>query len=107
MKPAVFHILLALVEADSYGYAIMQAVRDQSRGSVPLRTGSFYRHLAKLIENDLVAEVDPPRSSDPRRSAYYRLTPRGRRALTAEQRRLNDLLSAIEGLPAAARKGNA
>jgi DNA-binding PadR family transcriptional regulator len=107
MKPAVFHILLALADADNYGYAIMQAVRDQSRGSVPLRTGSFYRHLAKLIEADLVSEVAAPRSSDPRRSSYYRLTPRGRRALTAEHRRLSDLLSATEGLPAPARKGNA
>jgi DNA-binding PadR family transcriptional regulator len=107
MKPAVFHILLALAGADSYGYAIMQAVRDQSGGSVPLRTGSFYRHLAKLIEDDLVSEVPPPRSSDPRRRSYYRLTPRGRRALAAEQRRLSDLLSAIEGLPVPARKGNA
>jgi DNA-binding PadR family transcriptional regulator len=106
IKPAVFHILLALAGADSYGYAIMQAVREQSGGRVPLRTGSFYRHIATLIDEGLVSEAAAPRSSDPRRTAYYRLTPRGRRALAAEQRRLTDLLSTIAGL-APVRKGNA
>lgn len=107
MKPAVFHILLALAGAESYGYAIMQAVREQSGGRVPLRTGSFYRHLAKLMDEGLVSEATAPRSSDPRRSSYYKLTPRGRRALAAEQRRLSDLLSVMERLAPAGRKGNA
>ena len=107
LKPAVFHILLALAGADNYGYAIMQAVREQSRGIVPLQTGSFYRHLARLIDEGLVSAAAAPRASDPRRSSYYRLTPRGRRALSAEQRRLSDLLSTLEGLAPVTRKGNA
>jgi DNA-binding PadR family transcriptional regulator len=107
MKPAIFYILLTLAGADSYGYAIMQAVREQSNGRVPLRTGSFYRHIARLIDDGLVSEAPAPRISDPRRSSYYRLTPRGRRALASEQRRLAELLSAMEALSPAARKGNA
>lgn len=107
MKPAIFYILLTLAGADNYGYAIMQAVREQSGGRVPLRTGSFYRHIARLIDEGLVSETPPPRTSDPRRSSYYRLTPRGRRALAAEQRRLTELLSAVEALAPAPRKGNA
>jgi DNA-binding PadR family transcriptional regulator len=107
MKPAIFYILLTLAGADNYGYAIMQAVREQSNGRVPLRTGSFYRHIARLIDEGLVSEAPPPRTSDPRRSSYYRLTPRGRRALASEQRRLAELLSAVEALAPAARKGNA
>ena len=107
MKPAIFYILLTLAGADNYGYAIMQAVREQSGGRVPLRTGSFYRHIARLIDEGLVSETPAPRTSDPRRSSYYRLTPRGRRALAAEQRRLGELLSAIEALAPADRKGNA
>ena len=51
LKPAVFYILLALADHDRHGYAVMQAVRERSHGLVPLRTGSFYRHLSKLIEN--------------------------------------------------------
>ena len=54
LKPAVFYILLALAERDSHGYAVMQAVRERSAGQVPLGTGSFYRHLAQLIDDGLV-----------------------------------------------------
>jgi DNA-binding PadR family transcriptional regulator len=107
LKPAAFHVLLALAAGDSYGYAIMQAVRDQSGGRVPLQTGSFYRHLGKLIDAGLVVETASPRTADPRRSTYYRLTPRGRRVLAAEQKRLTDLLAVAEGLRSASRKGDA
>ena len=105
LKPAAFHILLALAGGDSYGYAIMQMVREQSAGRVPLQTGSFYRHLAKLIDAGLVIETASPRAADPRRSTYYRLTPRGRRALTAEQKRLSDLVAVADHLQRAPRKG--
>ena len=66
LKPAVFHILLALADRESHGYAIMQAVREQSGGHVPLRTGSFYRHLSKLIRDGLVVEsADRPEARRP------------------------------------------
>ena len=94
LKPAVFHILRALAGADSYGYAIMQAVRAQSGGRVPLQTGSFYRHLSKLLDEGLVVETPAPRSvTDPRRGTYYRLTARGRDVLKAETDRLADLVA--------------
>ena len=101
MKPAVFHILLALADRDSHGYAVMQAVREQSGGRVPLQTGSFYRHLSKLLDGGLVAEAARKRAGDdPRRGAYYRLTPVGQKALAAEKQRLTDLVTAIGGLKA-------
>jgi DNA-binding PadR family transcriptional regulator len=95
LKPAVLHILLALADGDRHGYAIMQAVREQSRGGVPLRTGSFYRHLSQLLDAGWVGEVKAPAGDDPRRGAYYRLTPRGRTALQAERARLIALLDAF------------
>jgi DNA-binding PadR family transcriptional regulator len=108
LKPAVFYILLALAERDSHGYAVMQAVRERSAGQVPLRTGSFYRHLAQLIDAGLVAETSGrPADHDPRRSAYYRITPRGQRVLAAERRRLAELIAAIDGLRQAPRRGPA
>ena len=106
LAPAVFHILLALAAGDSHGYAIMQAVREQSRGRVPLRTGSFYRHLARLLDDGLVAEAPRrPAGDDPRRGTYYRLTPRGRQALAAEQQRLLELVATMKRLAPASRKG--
>ena len=108
LKPAVFHILLALAERESHGYAVMQAVRERSNGAVALRTGSFYRHLSRLIEVGLVAEAgERPADDDPRRGAYYRLTTRGQRALADERRRLASLVAAIDNLRPASRRGSA
>jgi DNA-binding PadR family transcriptional regulator len=99
LKPAVFHILLALADRESHGYAIMQAVREQSGGHVPLRTGSFYRHLSTLIRDGLVAESsDRPKNDDPRRGAYYRLTAQGRNALAHERARLSRLVAALDAV---------
>lgn len=102
LKPAELHILLALADDDSYGYAIMQSVREQSEGRVPLQTGSLYRYLGRLIEGGLVDEAPQPDDvDDPRRGTYYRLTSRGRQRLEAERRYLSDVVAALEGLPAA------
>ena len=97
LKPAALHILRALADGDSHGYAIMVAVREQSAGQVPLQTGSFYRHLSRLIADGLVDEAPRRRNSDddPRRGTYYRLTPRGRQRLASERRRLAGLVAAL------------
>jgi PadR family transcriptional regulator PadR len=99
LKTAVFHILLALAERDNYGYAVMQAVRRASDGHVALSPGSFYRHLAQLMNDGLVVESAPRRAGDdPRRGSYYRLTPRGHGVLADERRRLAAHIAAIDGL---------
>ena len=106
LKPAAFHILLALADRESHGYAIMQAVRDQSSGHVPLRTGSFYRHLSALVRDGLVVESpDRPKDDDPRRGAYYRLTARGHDALSAERVRLTRLVAALDAVRPQPRRG--
>ena len=99
LKPAALHILLALAERDLHGYAVMQAVRQNSGGRVPLQTGSFYRHLSKLIDEGLVLEAPGPKTEDdPRRGTYYRLTSRGRQVLAAEQTRLSSLVAHMKKL---------
>jgi DNA-binding PadR family transcriptional regulator len=108
LKPAVFHILLALAGQDRHGYGVMQAVREQSAGRVPLRTGSFYRHLSHLIDAGLVTDAPGRRpDDDPRRGSYYRITARGRRVLAAERQRLAELVAAADALRPASRKGGA
>jgi DNA-binding PadR family transcriptional regulator len=107
LKPAVFHVLLALAEGATHGYGAMQAVRDQSGGRVSIGTASFYRHLARLIDDGLVVEAaERPADDDPRRGAYYRLTARGLRVLAAERTRLAALVAAIDALTPA-RRGRA
>jgi DNA-binding PadR family transcriptional regulator len=108
LKPAVFHILLALADAPRHGYAAMQAVRERSGGSIRLSTGSFYRHLSKLLDEGLVEEAPGrPAEDDPRRGAYYRVTTRGRHGLARERDRLASLVAALDALRPAPRRGRA
>lgn len=108
LKPIPLHILLALAERESHGYAIMQAIREQSGNQVSVQTASFYRHLAGLIDEGFVAEAAARREGDdPRRGAYYRLTPRGRQLLAAEKQRLMDLVAQMKKIPLSPRKAGA
>lgn len=105
LKPAVFHILLALAGSESHGYAIMQSVREQSDGRVPLQTGSFYRHLSKLIDQGLVEEApEPSQVEDARRGTHYRLTASGREVLEQESRHLANLVVRLRELRLAPRE---
>jgi DNA-binding PadR family transcriptional regulator len=107
LKPIPLHILLALAERDSHGYAIMQAIREQSGGQVPVQTASFYRHLAVLLDEGLVAEAVGRRErDDPRRGAYYRITPQGRQALAAEKQRLLELVAQMRKIRLSPRKAD-
>lgn len=99
LKPVVFHVMLALAENDLHGYGVIQEVRARSSGRIDLQTGPFYRHLRKLMDDRLVTEAPSrPRGDDPRRGAYYRLSPLGREVLAAEANRLAILVAATEAL---------
>jgi DNA-binding PadR family transcriptional regulator len=107
LKPAIFHILLALAETSTHGYAVMQAVREQSAGAVRISTGSFYRHLGTLMRDGLVEEAAGPTLDDPRRGVYYRITPRGRAVLARERERLAALVAAVDALRSAPKRSRA
>ncbi len=97
LKPAIFHILLALAHRSRHGYAVMQSVREQSGGRVPLQTGSFYRHLTKLIDQGLVEESpNAPSDESSRRGSHYCLTPEGRKALARECDYLANLVEHLQ-----------
>ena len=107
LKPIPLQILLALADGDSHGYAVMQAIRAQTNGKVAVQTGSFYRHLGKLIDQGWVAEARGKRDGDdPRRGTYYRLTPRGRQVLADEKRRLTDLVAQMKKVRLSPRKAS-
>lgn len=94
-----FHVLLALAGGPLYGYAIRDAVADESRGTVDPRAGTLYRVLARLLTSGLVTEArpdhpPPPHPGHARR--YYRLTAAGKRALAAEARRLQGTTALVE-----------
>jgi DNA-binding PadR family transcriptional regulator len=84
------HILLALGDEAKHGYAIMQSIATQSEGRIRLLPGTLYSTIKKMLNDDLLEEVDPPRNadSDDERRRYYRVTRRGRAAAEAETRRM-------------------
>ena len=108
LKPVPLHILLALADGDRHGYAVMQAIRARTNGTVDVQTASFYRNLRKLIDEGWVAEAPGRREGDdPRRGTYYRLTPRGWQVLAEEKRRLTDLVAQMKKVRLSARKAGA
>lgn len=96
IRPAAFHILLALTSGDLHGLGIADEVDRASGGTVELGPGTLYRSLAEAVDAGLIRSVKPPmRDADPRRK-YYRITTAGRAALAAEATRLQQLVRAAE-----------
>ena len=58
LTPVAFEILLALADGERHGYSILQEVETRSGGAVSLHAGTLYRALARLLENDLIEELD-------------------------------------------------
>ena len=91
LSDLAFHVLLALGEGPSHGYAIGKAVEDQSGGRLDPTTGALYQALRRLEDDDLIAEVGGPKDADSRRR-YFTLTAAGRKAAAAEAARLHELV---------------
>ncbi|HEY2384472.1 MAG TPA: PadR family transcriptional regulator [Terriglobia bacterium] len=96
LTPAVFHILIALADGETHGYAIMQEVSRRSGGSVRLGPGTLYGAISRLLEEGLIEESAdrPDPEMDDTRRRYYRLTNFGGRVLAAETERLAGLVRA-------------
>jgi len=92
LTPISFEILLSLVDGDRHGYAILQAVEDRAAGVLPMRTGTVYRALARLLDEGLIERAAGDEADERRR--YYRITARGRAVARAEARRLADQVEA-------------
>lgn len=94
LTPATFQILMALLDGERHGYAIMQEVAERSEGTVRLGPGTLYGSLKRLLELGLVAEsgerADP--DSDDERRRYYEITKLGHSVARAEARRLEQLV---------------
>jgi DNA-binding PadR family transcriptional regulator len=87
LTPVAFEILLALAQEDLHGYAILQAVEARLSGMLPLRTGTLYRSLARMLDDGLIEEVAGGDASDERRR-YYGITRHGRDVAALEAERL-------------------
>jgi DNA-binding PadR family transcriptional regulator len=100
LKTQWFHILLSLASGEQHGYGIMQDVLQRTVGKVRLWPATLYGSIKRLIEAELIEESDerPAPEDDDARRKYYRLTELGRWVLDAECERLQELVSAIQGM---------
>jgi DNA-binding PadR family transcriptional regulator len=97
LPPAWLDILLALCAEDQHGYAVMQEVARTA--DAPLHPGTLYRALARLLESDLIVELDTrPSEGDDERRRYYRVTALGRAVARAEIARLTRVVARAQAL---------
>jgi DNA-binding PadR family transcriptional regulator len=93
LKPLVFQVLLALVDGERHGWALVRDVQ-QRGGFDRIMPGNFYRTLRGILADGLIEEApgrEEPTEDDERRR-YFRLTARGADAAAAEARRLEALV---------------
>jgi DNA-binding PadR family transcriptional regulator len=88
LSPAVFHILLALADAERHGYAIMRDIDERTGGVVRVGPGMLYGSIKWLLADRFIEEVARRPKGDDERRRYYRLTTAGRDLLRAEATRL-------------------
>lgn len=92
LPPVTFHVLLSLLDGERHGYAIIQDVEARTGGELRLSAGTLYRSIARMVEQELIAEVAKRSAEDDERRRYYRITPFGITVARAEMRRLSDLV---------------
>ncbi len=94
LTPAVFHLLLSLVDGERHGYAIMQSVEASTDGEMKMGPGTLYGTIKRLLAAGLIEESEerPDPELDDERRRYYRLTDLGQRVLGLESRRYQRLV---------------
>lgn len=94
LTPAVFHILLALMDQERHGYGIMKEVEAQTEGEMVLRPGTLYQAIKRMLDMGLIEESDdrPDPALDDERRRYYRVAGLGHKVAQAEVERLHKLL---------------
>jgi DNA-binding PadR family transcriptional regulator len=90
MTAAILHILLSLAAEDRHGLGIAADVKSFTGGRLSLGPGTLYGTIKRLVGAGLIEDLGQA-DDDPRRR-YYRLTPKGRRALEAETSALTSVV---------------
>jgi DNA-binding PadR family transcriptional regulator len=93
---ASLHIVLALLEGELHGYALMRRVAELSDGAVRMGPGTLYGTLNRLVEDGLIEETtDEVERDDNERRRYYRLSGVGRTVALEELDRLRALVHRV------------
>jgi PadR family transcriptional regulator, regulatory protein PadR len=90
-------ILKTLQWGPQHGYGIIQAIRVSSSDVLQVETGSLYPALHRLERQGWLSS-EWKQSESNQRAKYYRLTPAGKKQLTAEHQRWTQLSGAIASI---------
>jgi DNA-binding PadR family transcriptional regulator len=104
LPAASLHVVLALLDGELHGYALMRRVDELSDGAVRMGPGTLYGTLNRLVDGGLIVETTDRRPrSDGERRRYYELTGAGRQVALDELARLQGLVHRVSRhLPGAA-----
>jgi transcriptional regulator len=87
-------ILKTIAPGPAHGHTIASVIERQSDEVLQVEHGSLYPALHRLEDRGWIASFWGT-SENNRRARYYRLTPAGRRQLTAQTSRWDELVRAI------------
>jgi DNA-binding PadR family transcriptional regulator len=90
-------VLAILAEADSYGYAILQRVRELSGGRMEWTDGMLYPVLHRLERLGYI-EARWEVAESGRRRKYYRITSQGQTQLAEERRQWLAVDATLRGI---------
>lgn len=100
MPAASMYLLLALLDGEKHGYALMRLVDEQSQGAVRMGPGTLYGTLNRLLAANLIVETtDHSDRSGNERRRYYCLTQDGNRVARLELDRLRNLVNRFSFIP--------
>jgi DNA-binding PadR family transcriptional regulator len=89
MSETMFYILLSLKQ-ERHGYAIMQHVKELTKGRIALGAGTVYSSLGKLESDRLIEGV-----REEERRKIYTITPLGDEILREETARITELYNNV------------
>ena len=88
-------ILKTLTLEPMHGWGISQRIQHMSRGILDVNQGSLYPALQRLEQRGWIDSAWAP-SENNRRAKFYRLTPKGRRAVGDETANWRRYVAAVE-----------
>jgi DNA-binding PadR family transcriptional regulator len=98
LPAASLHLVLALLDGENHGYALMRRVEELSAGAVRMGPGTLYGTLNRLLADGLITETtDMVERQDNERRRYYQLTGQGEAVARNELARLRTLVSRLSG----------
>lgn len=84
LRPLGLMTLGLLRESDMHPYEMMRLLRQRKEDRlVPVRNGTFYHQISRLVQDGLIAEVGTDRDGNRPERTTYTLTPAGDDAITA------------------------